>query len=93
MVDICDFNGSRGNEMIDNQKIYDILADGLCIDVERVKLEAELVKDLGADSLDMVDLTMNLEEEFGLDSIDLDGAMEWITVKDVVDYVIKQQGD
>lgn len=78
---------------VDNQKVYDLLAEELCIDVGRVYLEAELVKDLGADSLDMVQITMDFEEEFGLDGIDLDVAMEWVTVEDIVNYIAKQKGD
>ena len=56
------------------------------IDDEKVVLEASLIDDLGADSLDMVELIMTFEEEFEIEIPDED-AQEIFTVKDAVDYV------
>ncbi|MCL2530230.1 MAG: acyl carrier protein [Coriobacteriia bacterium] len=62
------------------------LVDGLSVDEEAVKLEAHINNDLGADSLDAVELIMSLEEEFGIE-IEPARAKEIQTVKDLVDLV------
>ena len=48
------------------EKVRDIIVETLGCDAEEVKPEASLADDLGADSLDLVDLTMSIEEEFDL---------------------------
>jgi len=63
-----------------------VLVDGLSVDEEAVTLEAHLNKDLGADSLDAVELIMSLEEEFGI-AIEAPAANELQTVKDLVNLV------
>ena len=73
-----------------NQKIFDkvkpIIVEQLGVKEEEVKPEAKLVDDLGADSLDNVELVMALEEEFDLEIPDED-AEKIITVKNIVDYI------
>jgi acyl carrier protein len=58
--------------------------------LEEVVPEASFVDDLGADSLDLVELIMSMEEEFDTDISDED-AEQITTVKDAIDYILKQQ--
>jgi len=67
-------------------RIKAIIVRNIDIDDERVVLEASLIDDLGADSLDMVELIMTFEEEFEIEIPDED-AQEIFTVKDAVDYI------
>ncbi|MCM1991083.1 acyl carrier protein [Oceanirhabdus seepicola] len=68
------------------EKIKGIIADRLGIDENEIKLESNFVNDLGADSLDVVELVMALEEEFEVEIADED-AEKVGTVNDVVKYV------
>ena len=68
------------------EKIKEIIADRLGIDENEIKLESNFVNDLGADSLDVVELVMALEEEFEVEIADED-AEKVGTVSDVVKYV------
>lgn len=63
-----------------------LIADQLGMDASEVKDEMSYVEDMGADSLDIVELIMSLEEEFELEVPDED-AEKMLTVKDTVDYV------
>ena len=74
------------NEM--QKKIVDIIANQLGVDKEMVTAEANVVDDLGADSLDVVELVMALEEAFDLEIPD-DEAEKIRTVKDIFDYLTK----
>jgi len=68
------------------EKLKEILVDQLDVEEENVTLEASITEDLGADSLDVVDLIMSLEEEFGLEIPDEE--VENIkTVGDIVKYI------
>ncbi len=67
------------------QKISSIIAEKLRIEVSSVKPESTL-QDLGADSLDMVDIVMKVEEEFGIEINDED-AEKLHTVQDFINYV------
>lgn len=68
------------------EKVKEILCDQLGIDEEEITLDTNLVDDLGADSLDLVDFVMSLEEEFDKEIPDED--IEKIkTVGDVVSYI------
>lgn len=49
------------------EKVRDIIVDQLDVDEDKVKMEASITDDLGADSLDVVDLVMSLEEEFDVE--------------------------
>ncbi len=70
-------------------KIKEIIVENLGCEEEDVVLEANLIKDLNADSLDIVELSMACEDEFGVKIEDED--FEKIqTVKDIVDYVEKK---
>jgi acyl carrier protein len=67
-------------------KIKGIIAEQLGIDEEEVVNEASFVDDLGADSLDLVELIMALEEEFGQEISDED-AEKILTVQESIDYI------
>ena len=68
------------------EKVRSIVAGQLGVDAEEVRSEASILDDLGADSLDVVELVMALEEEFDIEVPDEDvEAMR--TVKDVESYV------
>jgi len=68
------------------EKVRKIIAEQLGIDEEEITLESSFIDDLGADSLDIVELIMALEEEFDLEIPDED-AEKIVTVGDVVEYV------
>ncbi|MDX9731991.1 MAG: acyl carrier protein, partial [Bdellovibrionales bacterium] len=53
-------------------KVKEVIADQLGVDPERVKIEASFIDDLGADSLDIVELVMAVEVEFGIEIPDED---------------------
>ena len=67
-------------------KVAELLAQHLGIDAGSITLESEIVKDLGADSLDVVELVMALEDEFDME-IDEDEAENISTIGDVVEYI------
>jgi acyl carrier protein len=67
-------------------KVKKIIAEKLSVDMEEVVPEASFVDDLGADSLDLVELIMSMEEEFDIDISDED-AEKLVTVKDAIEYI------
>ena len=67
-------------------KIREIIADKLSVELDEIVPEANFVDDLGADSLDLVELIMTMEEEFDIDISDED-AEKIVTVKDAIDYI------
>ena len=67
-------------------KIREIVVEQLGVDAEQVTPEANFVDDLGADSLDTVELIMAFEEEFDVEIPDTD-AEKIKTVQDVIDYI------
>ncbi|WP_289865174.1 acyl carrier protein [uncultured Muribaculum sp.] len=67
-------------------RVKDIIADKLNVDENEVTENAEFTKDLGADSLDTVELIMEFEKEFGI-TIPDDKAEGITTVKDAIDYI------
>jgi len=74
--------------MADNAetKVKEIIINELGVDPEKVTAEASFVEDLGADSLDTVELVMAFEEEFGVDIPDED-AEQMRTVGDAIKYL------
>lgn len=78
--------------MADNiqEKVKDIIVEQLGVDAGQVTPEAKFVEDLGADSLDTVELVMAFEEEFGIEVPDED-AEKLQTVGDVLRYVEERQ--
>lgn len=67
-------------------KVKDIIVEQLGVSADQVKPEAKFIEDLGADSLDTVELVMAFEEEFGIEVPDED-AEKLQSVGDVVTYV------
>ena len=67
-------------------KIIKMIANKLSKKVEDVKLESKLIEDLGADSLDIVELLMMLEDEYGITIPDQD-AMQLSTIGDIVKFM------
>jgi len=67
-------------------KLKEILVDVLGVNEEDVKLESKFVDDLGADSLDLVELIMAFEDKFSIEISD-EEAEKMVTVKDVLDYI------
>jgi acyl carrier protein len=67
-------------------KVKEIIVDQLGVEAEEVTPEAHFIEDLGADSLDIVELVMALEEEFGLEIPD-EEAEKISTVNDAVEYI------
>lgn len=73
------------------KRVKEIIAEQLSIDVEEVKPEASFIEDLGADSLDTVELIMAFEEEFDLEIPD-EEAEKIKTVGDAIEYIKKHVG-
>ena len=67
-------------------KVREIISEQLGVSVDQVTAEASFIEDLGADSLDIVELVMALEEEYGMEISDED-AEKIRTVGDVVKYI------
>jgi acyl carrier protein len=72
------------------EKVKKIVADQLSVEVEKVVPAASFSNDLGADSLDTVELVMALEEEFDIEIPD-EAAEKITTVQEAVDYILAQQ--
>ncbi len=72
-------------------KVVEIIVQQLGVDKEKVTPEASFVDDLGADSLDVVELVMALEEEFGVE-IPEEAAEKIATVKDAVEFLKQRVG-
>ncbi len=68
------------------EKVKKIIIDQLGVDEAEVTSEAKFIDDLGADSLDTVELVMALEEEFGIEIPDED-AEKIATVRDAINYI------
>jgi acyl carrier protein len=67
-------------------RVKEIIVEQLGVDAEEVTPEAAFIDDLGADSLDTVELVMAFEEEFNIEIPD-EEAEKILTVKDAVDYI------
>ena len=72
------------------QKMVNLIAEQLSVDPEKVIPTARFVDDLGADSLDLVELIMAMEEGFGIEVPD-EEAEKIQTVQNAIDYVMKFQ--
>ena len=67
-------------------KLKELVVDQLGVEEDEVTMEASMQDDLGADSLDLVDLVMSVEEEFGV-TISDEEAAKMSTIGDIVNYI------
>ena len=86
----------RGGELLNEfrrnfEKIKNIIVDLLQVPEDSVTLESHFIDDLGADSLDLVELIMGIEEEFNIEIPDGE-AEKVVTVGDVVEYIKENVG-
>ncbi len=72
-------------------RVKKIVVEHLGVEAEKVTEEASFIDDLGADSLDIVELVMAFEEEFNVEIPD-DAAEKITTVKDAIDFIDQNQG-
>ena len=70
-------------------KIKEIIIDKLGVEESKINIDAKFIDDLGADSLDTVELIMQFEEEFSIEIPD-DDAEELLSVGSAVDYISKK---
>ena len=73
-----------------SEKVKKIIVDQLGVSAEEVKPEASFVEDLGADSVDLVDLVMAMEEAFDVEIAD-DDAQKILKVQDAISYIENKQ--
>jgi len=69
------------------QTIAEMIADRFNKSVDELSRDTELIADLCADSLDQIELAMDIEEAFGLDEVTEESLMKIVTIGDLVDYV------
>ena len=79
---------NQGDNMSTFNKVKEVIIDKLGVDGDAIRTDAHFVNDLGADSLDTVELIMEFEEEFGIEIPDED-AENITTVGTAVDYIEK----
>lgn len=75
-----------------SDKVTKIIVEQLGVNADEVKPDAAFVEDLGADSLDLTELIMAMEEEFDIEIAD-DDAQKILKVRDAIDYIEKRQGE
>ncbi|MBJ7415855.1 MAG: acyl carrier protein [Niveispirillum sp.] len=73
------------------ERVKKIVVEHLGVDEAKVTDEASFIDDLGADSLDTVELVMAFEEEFGIEIPD-DAAEKILTVKNAIEFISSKQG-
>ena len=74
------------------EKIRETLAEQFEIDPAKITADTDIMNDLGADSLDLVELIMTLEEEYGVSVID-DSIYEYKTVGEIADFIESLMND
>lgn len=74
------------------QRVRQMIADQLHVEIDKVQDTASFIEDLGADSLDIVELVMSMEEEFDLQIPDEDGE-KIKTVGDAINYIKVKKGE
>ena len=74
------------SEKTTEQRVKEIIVEQLGVNADQVTPDAKFIEDLGADSLDTVELVMAFEEEFSVEIPD-DAAEKILTVKDAIDFI------
>ena len=69
------------------EKLCKLIAEQFGVDPETVTADSAIVDDLGADSVDLMDLSMALEEEFGMEEMDSEDIESIVTVGDLYKYM------
>src|SRR5437867_12167370 len=87
----ANLNGRNPQMSETAERVKKIVVEHLGVDADKVTEEASFIDDLGADSLDIVELVMAFEEEFGVEIPD-DAAEKITTVKDATDYIETNKG-
>ena len=67
-------------------RVRQLIAEQMCFDVNTITADSKLIDDIGADSLDVVEMLMTVEEEWGI-TIDDDDMRKFTTVASVVEYI------
>jgi len=87
LITICALSTAKGMDFIMVfDKMKEILAEQFDVDTEKITRDTDLMNDLGADSLDLVELIMTLEEEYGVSATD-ESVYEHKTVGEISDYI------
>lgn len=73
-------------KMTTTDKVKEIIANQLSVAAEKIKDDTNIAEELGADSLDLVEILMSLEDEFGV-SIPDEAIPQIKTIKDIVDFI------
>lgn len=76
----------EGEKMATFDDVKAVVVEQLSVEADSVKMESKIIEDLGADSLDVVELIMALEEKFDIEIPDTD-AEKLIKIEDVVKYI------
>ena len=76
-----------------SEKVIAIVAEQFAVDAEELSRDTSFVESLGADSLDIVELTMSVEEEFDLDEVSEENLQKISTIGDLIDYVESRIGE
>jgi acyl carrier protein len=71
---------------MDFELLKDLIAEGLGVEKEKITMEADLAADLGADSLDAVELIMSIEDEFDI-TVDDESAQSFKTVGQIAEFI------
>lgn len=71
---------------MDFELLKDLIAEGLGVEKEKITMESDLAADLGADSLDAVELIMSIEDEFDI-TVDDESAQAFHTVGQIVEFI------
>ena len=69
------------------EKLCSLIADQFAISIDSISMDTSFVDDLGADSLDAVELTMAIEEVFDVPEVDEDTVISFVTVGDIFRYI------
>ena len=72
------------------QRVRELISEQMSIDIDSIKADSNILTDLNADSLDMVEMLMLVEEEWGI-IVDDDDMRGFSTVQSVVDYIEKNK--